>query len=274
MPYRVLTLDLDDTLLREDLTISDRTRRTLIQAQEAGTTVVLATGRPTGAVGRYARQLELARFGGYLITFNGAVVTECRTGRVLFEQNLSKDQLHELHDLSQTHRLYIQSYRGDRIITPRNNPYTEIEGRLTGMEIHEVPDFKAFMDGPATKVILLEEPTLLKATSERLRPVVEGRMAMTISKPFFLEFMDRGIDKRHSLDFLVKSLGLTAADVMAIGDSYNDLGMLEYAGLGVCMANGPADVRARADVVTASNEDDGVAEAVERYLLGDRATVG
>jgi Cof subfamily protein (haloacid dehalogenase superfamily) len=269
MPYQVLALDLDDTLLREDLTISERTRRTLLRAQEAGTTVVLASGRPTGAMVKYARDLELARFGGFLISFNGAVVTDCRTGETLFEQNLSKESLHELHDLSQRHRLFILSYRDNKIVTPRNNPYTEIEAKLTGMPIHEVADFKAVMDGPATKVILLEEPTYLKATSERIRPVVEGRMNMTISKPFFLEFMDRGIDKRKSLEFLVDRLGLGAPDVMAIGDSYNDLGMLTYAGLGVCMANGREEVRAMADAVTASNEEDGVAEAVDKYLLAE-----
>ena len=272
MPYKVLTLDLDDTLLRDDLTISDRTRQALWDAQERGTTLVLASGRPTGAMVRYARELELARFGGYLISFNGAVVTECRTGEVLFEQSLSKQSLHELHDLSVSHKLFILSYRDDTIITPRKNPYTDIEARLTGMPVHEVADFKAFMDGPATKVILLEEPTYLKATSERIRPVVEGRMNMTISKPFFLEFMDRGIDKRKSLEFLVDRLGFTAADVMAVGDSYNDLGMITWAGLGICMANGPADVRARADAVTGSNEADGVAEAVDRYLFGELTT--
>lgn len=266
MPYRILALDLDDTLLQEDLTISPRTRKALKKAQEAGVTVVLASGRPTGSIVPYARELGLPAFGGFIVGFNGAEVTDCRTGNLLFEKSLSRHDLHHLYDLSRVHGLFIQSYKGQEILTPKNNPYTEVEGRLTGLAIREVADFKAAFDGPAAKVILLEDPARLKAAAPVFQELLQGRMNVCISKPFFLEVMAQGVDKRHSLDRLVQSLGHTADAVMAVGDSYNDVGMLEYAGLGVCMANGPADVQSRADHVTGHHNEDGVAEAVERFL--------
>ncbi len=90
---------------------------------------------------------------------------------------------------------------------------------------------------------------------------------MVISKPFFLEFTDKGIDKKHSLGLLLGRLELDRDDIMAVGDSYNDMGMLELAGLGVCMENGRDEVKAMADHITGSNMHDGVAQAVERFVL-------
>ncbi|HNY30528.1 MAG TPA: Cof-type HAD-IIB family hydrolase [Fibrobacteria bacterium] len=269
MSYRMIVLDLDDTLLREDLTISPRTRDALMRAQAQGVRVVLASGRPTGAIWRYARELELASNGGWIISFNGAVVTDCATGTPVFEQALARDLIHEIHDLAREHDAGILSYVDDRIVTPRANPWTEVERGLTGMDVVEVPDFKKAIARDAIKVIVVDEPERLKATAERLRPRVDGRMNMVISKPFFLEFTSLGIDKKHSLQRLAERLSVKSSEVMAVGDSYNDLGMLDWAGLGVCMANGPQAVRDAADHVTASNMDDGVAMAVERFVFDE-----
>ncbi len=268
MPYKMVVLDLDDTLLREDLTISDRTRDSLLRAQREGITVVLASGRPTGAIWRYARELELAQHGGYILSFNGAVVTECATEHVVFQRALSKDIIHELFDHSVEHGAQILSYVDGQIVTAQANEWADIEQKLTGMEIVERPDFKGAIVQDAIKVILLQEPAYLKTVSEKLRPVVQDRMNMVISKPFFLEFTDKGIDKRFSLAQLCEKLEILPREVIAIGDSYNDVGMIRFAGLGICMKNGPQDVRAVADHVTESNMEDGVAIALEKFVFG------
>lgn len=267
MPIRMIVLDLDDTLLRDDLTISERTRKSLLEAQRRGVLVVLASGRPTGAIWRYARELDLHLHGGWILSFNGAVVTDCRTGDALFEQALPRAIIHEIHDLAMEHHAGILTYVDDRIVTPKANEWTEVEHTLTGMEVVEVPDFKAAITQDAIKVIVVDEPSNLALTAERLRPFVEGRMNMVISKPFFLEFTDKGIDKKHSLAMLLGRLELDREDIMAVGDSYNDMGMLDLAGLGVCMANGRDEVKAMADHITGSNMNDGVAQAVDRFVL-------
>lgn len=267
MPYKMVVLDLDDTLLRDDLTISDKTRDSLMRAQREGVRVVLASGRPTGAIRRYAEELDIANHGGFIISFNGAVVTDCVSKTPIFQKALSKEVVHELFDRSVEHGALILSYVDDKIVTPRANEWADVEQKLTGMEIREVPDFKGAIQGDCIKAIMLQEPVFLKAVSDKLRPLVEGRMNMVISKPFFLEFTDKGIDKRHSLQMLCEKLAILSSEVIAIGDSYNDVGMIEFAGLGICMANGPADVRAKADHVTASNMDDGVALALERFVF-------
>lgn len=273
MAYRMIVLDLDDTLLREDLTISPRTKASLLRAQAQGVKLVLASGRPTGAIWRYARELDLAAHGGWIISFNGAVVTDCATGKPVFEQALARELIHEIHDLACEHDAGILSYVDDRIVTPRANPWTEVEQTLTGMEVVEVADFKRTISQDAIKVIVVDEPDRLRKTADRLRPRVEGRMNMVISKPFFLEFTSLGIDKKHSLRQLAERLSVHADQVMAVGDSFNDLGMLEWAGLGVCMANGAEAVRQAADHVTASNMEDGVALAVERFVFNESPSI-
>jgi Cof subfamily protein (haloacid dehalogenase superfamily) len=267
MPYKMIVLDLDDTLLQDDLTISDRTREGLMRAQRQGVRVVLASGRPTGAIWRYARELEIAEHGGFIISFNGAVLTDAASGAMLFQKALSKETIHELYELSVAHGTLILSYVDDQIVTPLANEWAEVEQRLTGMEVRVVPDFKAAVQVDCIKAILLQEPTFLRAVSETLHPLVRDRLNMVISKPFFLEFTDKGIDKRHSLGLLAQTLQISSDEVIAIGDSYNDLGMIEFAGLGICMANGPAEVRAKADHVTASNMEDGIALALERFVF-------
>jgi len=267
MAYGMIVLDLDDTLLRDDLTISPRTHDALIEAQKRGVRVVLASGRPTGAIKRYASELELEQHGGWIISFNGAVVTDCRTGKTLFEQALAREIIHEIHDHAIAHDAGILTYVGDRIVTPSANEWVQVEHDLTGMDIVEVDDFKSAIQRDAIKVIVVDEPERLRKLSDRIRPAVEARMNMVISKPFFLEFTGKGIDKKYSLSLLLEETGMTRDEVMAVGDSYNDMGMLELAGLGVCMGNGRDEVKAMADHVTASNMDEGVALAVETFIL-------
>lgn len=267
MTYEMIVLDLDDTLLTEDLVISERTRSALLQAQRASVRVVLASGRPTGAMKRYAEELELSRFDGFLISFNGAVITDCATGETIFRKSLSRQQMGEIHDLAQAHGAGILGYHNDRIITPKKNPWTAVESKLTGLPVEEVADFKGLIDEESVKVIVVDEPERLSALSETLRPRVAGRLNMALSKPFFLEFTDQGINKKESLGVLCERLEVLPAAVMAVGDSFNDIGMLELAGLAVCMGNGRDEVKAIADFVTASNMEDGVAAAVERFVL-------
>lgn len=268
MPYSMIVLDLDDTLLRDDLTISPRTRASLIEAQKRGVLVVLASGRPTGAMWRYARELELDLHGGWIISFNGAVINDCRTGEAVFERALAREIIHEIHDHAMAHDAGILTYVDDRIVTPEAVEWVRVEQTLTGMDVLEVDDFKEAVHRDAIKVIVVEEPERLREIADKIRPAVEDRMSMVISKPFFLEFTDLGIDKKSSLSLLLERTGLVREQVMAVGDSYNDMGMIELAGLGVCVANGRDEVKAMADHVTESNMDDGVAVAVERFVLG------
>lgn len=269
MKYKMVVMDIDDTLIKDDKTISTAVKNAIEKAQKMGVKVVLASGRPTFAMRKLEKELELDKYGSYIISFNGAVVTESAGDRDIFKIPVKMMDAHELYDVSKEYGLFIQTYLGDNIVTEENNAFTEIEAEITGMEIKIVDDFKKSVDRDVIKLIMLEEPEKLKKAGEEIAKRFTGRFSVAISKPFFLEFTDNGIDKASAIDFLVKREGITKEEVIAIGDSYNDLSMIKYAGLGVCMANGKEDVKKESDYIAPSNEEDGVAHVFEKFIFNN-----
>ena len=267
MNYRMLVLDLDDTLLKDDRTVSELTRRRLLEAQQQGMIVVLASGRPTYAMQHLAKELCLAEYGGYFISFNGARITSCADQHILLSVDISHAQMCKLFDLAQEHGVYIQTYTEDHILVSKDNEYTQIEKEITGMDVIECADFKAEIPKTAVKAMMLEHPDRLKEVEKALRPVVENELYMTITKPFFLEFMNPAVDKGKSLVTLAQHLNVPMEQVIAVGDSYNDISMIKAAGLGVAMGNAVEAVKQAANYETADNEHDGVARVVERFFL-------
>lgn len=265
--YKMLVLDLDDTLLRDDYSISDHTRKRLIQAQELGVKVVLASGRPTPAMLRYADELQLAHYDSYMISFNGGVVTSMKTNSPVFETCLTRDEIHSLYDFSREHKVHIITYSHKGVISETESEYIDVELGLTGMPHHKVASFKQEVNHTAVKCILLENPEYLKQVENTLK-AQRSDLSVARSKPFFLEVMPQGIDKAASIDRLAQQLGIAQKEIIAVGNAGNDLSMVQYAGLGVWVDNVSDELRHHADIVVASNNEDGVAEVVERFILG------
>ena len=264
--YKMLVLDLDDTLLRDDYSISSRNKELLMQAQEKGIYVVLASGRPTPAMLQYAEELDLKRFGSYIISFNGAIITDMKKMETIFEQSLTKEQVHGLHDFSLANNVDIITYTDDSIISESTSKYIDVEVNLTQMKFNKVDCFKTAVSRSTVKCIMLENPEHLK-TVEGILKKEKPNKSVSISKPFFLEVMPKGIDKAASIAHLAKRLGIKQEEIIAVGNAGNDLTMVEYAGLGVWVDNVTPELRDRADVIVSSNNNEGVAEVVERYIL-------
>ncbi|WP_461634207.1 Cof-type HAD-IIB family hydrolase [Labilibaculum euxinus] len=266
MKYKMLVLDLDDTLLCDDHSISDRNKEMLMKAQEKGIYVVLASGRPTAAMLRYAEELDLKKYGSYIISYNGAIITDLSQQKSIFEQRLSKEQIHGLYDFSLANNVDIITYTADSIISETTSKYIDVEVQLTQMKFNKVDCFKTAVTEPAVKCILLEEPEYLKTVEAKLKHEKPNK-SVAISKPFFLEVMPQGIDKAASIARLAEKLGIRQEEIIAVGNAGNDLTMVEYAGLGVWVDNITPELRGCANVIVASNNDHGVAEVVERYIL-------
>jgi Cof subfamily protein (haloacid dehalogenase superfamily) len=263
----MIVLDLDDTLLQDDHTISPRTKQTLMDAQKLGVKVVLASGRPTSAMTEIADELELKEFGSFILSFNGAKITNCQTGEELFSSTLSPETAHRLYDLSRREDIWIHTYVGDFIVTEAGNQYTTIESEITGIKIVEVDSFKESVNEPVVKVLMVDAPDKLAQVEKTLQQELEDELSVLRSKPFFLEFTEKGVTKGTSLHHLISKLGIIREEVIAIGDSYNDLAMIEFAGLGVAMGNAPQDIKEKANYVTDTNMNDGVAKVVEEFVL-------
>jgi len=264
--YKMLVLDLDDTLLTDDHCISPLNKEILLKAQEMGVKVVLASGRPTPAMLSFAHDLELAKFGSFLISFNGGQITDMRNNQVIFERSLTKDEIHSLHDFSIQHKVHIITYSHAGVISETDSEYIDVEIALTGMPHRKVASFKAEVQSSAVKCILLEEPGYLKTIEQRLR-AERSDLSVSLSKPFFLEVVPKGIDKAASIDFLAQQLGILPHEIIAVGNAGNDLSMIQYAGLGVWVDNVTPELRHLADVIVSSNNNNGVAEVVQRFIM-------
>lgn len=268
MNYKMIVLDLDDTLLQNDGTVSKYTKEKLQEAQRKGVKVVLASGRPTFAIEQIANILELEKYDGYIISYNGARIVKCTTREEMYSSNITVRQIHELYDMSRKEGAYIQTYIGNHIIASEENKYTDIEKQITGMDIIVAKDFKKYISEDVVKAIVLQHPDRLKAIEEKWKNVIGDSMYMTISKPFFLEFMNKEVDKSKSIERLAKILGISMPEVITIGDSYNDLSMIKDAGLGVAMNNAVDCVKKVADYITDDNEHNGVAKVIEKFIIG------
>jgi len=264
--YKMLVLDLDDTLLTDDYQISERNKKRLIQAQEMGVKVVLASGRPTPAMMRYARELQLDTFDSYMVSFNGAVVTSLKSELNIFETALTTAEIHSLYDYSLTKNVHIITYSQQGVVSETFSEYIDVELGLTGIPHHKVDSFKAEVTYNAAKCILLEHPDYLKMVEKDLKQL-RPDLSVARSKPYFLEVMPKGIDKAASIERLAQLLNVSPHEVIAVGNAGNDLSMVKYAGLGVWVDNVDADLRHEADVIVSSNNNDGVAEVVERFIL-------
>jgi len=263
-----LAVDLDDTLLRSDLTISYRTRSAIKKAEDAGVKVVLASGRVSAAMESFARMLGMHRRLGYLICNNGTVIQETLAGNIAYEIRMDSKSALAAFDLADAEDFPVQIYEGDVMYVSRHNEYTEYDKKLTGLRQVVVENFRAMVGGGCHKLLIPGDPMLLAPLEKLFRAYLDDDVTLFTSKPYFLEILPARTDKGTALARVAEFLGIKREEVLAVGDSMNDEAMLRWAGIGVAMVNGNERIKAIADFVTErTNDDDGVAEVIEKYIL-------
>ncbi len=266
--YNIIVLDLDGTLTNRDKVITPRTRAALMKAQELGKIVVLASGRPTAGVKPLAEELELARFGSYILSYNGGMITNCRTGEAVFSALLPLNSNEKIISLAKEYRVDILTYEGEEIITDNADcPYAHKESAINHLPLRQVEDMASYVNFQVPKFLMLDDGDYLATVEPRVKAAMGKNFSVYRSEPYFLEIMPKGIDKARSLARLLEKLGMSREEMIACGDGYNDLTMIRFAGLGVAMENAVLPVRKAADYITASNNDDGVGRVVEKFML-------
>ena len=266
IPFRAIALDLDGTLTNHDKVVTPRTRQALLQAESKGAIIILASGRPTYGIVPVAECLELEKRGGYILSYNGGNIVNAKTGEKLFSQFLPDAVIPILYKYAKEKNHALLGYAGNEIITEMpDDQYVKEESRINKMNIRKVDNLLDALEPHPTKLLMTGDPTDMIKAEEELVEILGEKMDIFRSAPFFLELVPKGIDKAQSLLRLLSKINLTPADLMAFGDGYNDLSMLKLAGVGVAMANAAPEVRANADYVTLSNEEDGVAAALLHF---------
>jgi len=259
-------MDLDDTLLRDDWTISSRVIRAIQEAQAQGVKMTIATGRMSISARPYVEQLGLDV---PVITYHGAMIQHVLSGDILFRKVIPSAVAAEIIRYVLERGVYAQVYLKNRVITTELNKWSREYARIASVTF-ETEDLLSLLSREpegVEKILLMAEEVELDRLAPLLRQHYGEKVHITKSKPCFLEMTDCSVNKGVALAALAERLGIAQADVMAIGDSFNDLEMIKYAGLGVAMGNARAEIKEQADIVTVTNEEDGVAEAIERYVL-------
>ena len=268
MRYEMLVLDLDGTLTNSEKKITSPTKQALLEIQEAGKKVVLASGRPTPGITPLAKMLDLAKYGSYILAFNGARIINCRTGQIVYDKTVPTSAIPEVYNIVKEFQdVDVITYTDKEIISGiKSNKYDEIEAMITGMPIVEVENFVEYIDFPINKILVTGEPTTLDEVAKVLKKRFNSFLNVYKSQPFFLEVVPQNIDKANSLQKLLNSIGLTADQMICCGDGMSDLSMIEYAGLGVAMENAEPLVKEKADFITKSNDDDGVLYVINQFM--------
>lgn len=269
MNYRgILAADLDDSLLRTDLTISMRTKSAIKKAEAAGYLVVLASGRLSLAMEKYVRILNLHKKKGYVISSNGALITESNTGSIVHQAKLPSETALMVYDLADAEGFSVQIYEGDTIYVSRRNEFADMDVKLTNLHQVVAEDFRSMAQAGPLKLLVPGDPMILKPLAEILKNYLEEKATIFTSKPYFLEILPANCHKGSALAIIADLVQVPRESVIAIGDSMNDEAMIRWAGVGVCMQNGCEEIKKIADIVTRKiNDDDGVAAFIEEYLL-------
>lgn len=268
MKKKMLVMDLDGTLLDSDKRITVGTKAAIRRLQQAGHIVTLASGRPLPGMKSTVAELELEQYGGYVLAYNGARIMDWKHQEVLFQKTFEHQYLQELYAAALRHRLTILTYIDDYAIAGTDvNVYAEFEIRINGLQLKRVQDFVSYVDFPIIKCLMTGEPEQIAVCEQELLKLYGDKLGIFKSEDFFLEIAAQNINKGTSVEWLVHHLGMNREDVICCGDGYNDIPMLQYAGVGVAMANAKEVVKQAADVITGSNDKNGLAAVIERYIL-------
>lgn len=263
----VLALDLDGTLTDSKKRISERTKKSIDKFIAAGGTVALASGRPTFGVMPVAKILELDKKGGYILSYNGGCFLDCKNNKQLFMKELTHEYLPILEKQAKKFGINLMTYNGDKAYAlDIDEQYYMIEININHFIRVKADPLTPQITFPIIKCLMTADGDYLAKVEKEMKKYWEGKLNIVRSEPYFLEVTEVGIDKASTITNMVKKLGKSVDNLICCGDGFNDLSMIRAAGIGVAMANAQERVRAAADYITKSNDEDGIVDVVENLF--------
>lgn len=284
---KVIIMDIDGTLVNNKKEMTPETRDALLKAQEHGTLLILASGRPYNGLVKLGKELKMDKHNGLFVCFNGSKVVNFQTGETLFNKAISKDNAKDIFEHLKKYKgcrpmvdkgdymyvndvfdCYIQYPQGPEKFVDENGRLNvmQYESRGNSYKLCEIDDLAAWCNQDVNKILTYGEPEYLKVYHEEIYAPFKDKVNAMFTGPFYYEFTAKGIDKTEAIKSVLKPLGYTAKDVAAFGDAQNDKTMVEFAGLGVAMGNATDELKAVADEITDSNENDGIAKSLYRNM--------
>lgn len=265
MKYKLIAVDIDGTLLNSKGELTQRTRDAIHKAWKDGIVFTISTGRPIQGVMPLVEEIGLDI---PLITYNGSMVLTATTREVIYQRVMEAHAVRDVYKLGISWDVTMLVWSNNRLYTNRVDELSEKYSSLTNTPLELIESLEE-LEEEITKILWYDEVERINEMLASIPGVFQNESVVYhTSRPYFLEFVDKGASKAIAIEVLSQNYQIEREQVIAIGDSYNDESMLEYAGLGVAMGNAPEDIKAIADVITASCDEDGVAAAIEKYVYG------
>lgn len=273
-----IVMDIDGTILTDSNIVSVNTRYALFSAQKKGIQVVLASGRPSKSMMKIAKEICLEQFGGIILSNNGSNARFFDTGDIIIDEKIPHYLAIEIIQQAKAYGLFPLVDDGEYLyventfsgeIWLNNSIFNVLEFEIANGEwlLHKVDDLTKFITFPINKITITGDPSKLAENCKKLYEAFKEKVNGTLSTPFYFDITNYGVDKSSSLSIINKKLGISPAEVIAFGDSQNDLSMIQYAGIGVAMGNGSQEVKKNANFVTKSNNDDGIPYALKNFYI-------
>ena len=272
MKYKLIALDIDGTLINSSHQLTENVKQSIQKAKQKGVKVVLCTGRPLKGVESFLEELNLKEEGDYAATFNGALVQDTFSKSPISHWTLKYDDLVELYNLSEEIGSRSHFYETKTLYTFNKevSDYTVLEAHLTGIHLNITTLEEVPKDISMSKFMMIDHPEILDECIKKIPEKYYEKYTIVRSTPFFLEFLNPDANKGSGISLLAKELGLSKDEIICVGDAGNDKHMIEYAGLGVAMGNATDEIKEIADYITLSNNEDGVAHVINKFILEDR----
>lgn len=265
---KLIAIDLDGTLLREDKTLSKGNIEALHQAHEAGYDIVICTGRPLSGVRPIFEAIDLPEGDYYMIINNGCTTLSTKKWEILGKEELTLNDMHRLYQLTEDHKVQLTLFDLDHYLVVEEEA-SQLVAKDADM-VHNQPktvheeDLSRYV--PIFQAMYVGEPTAVDAFQTQHEAGLETDFNTVRSQDILFEVLPKGASKASALQALSQKLGYRREQVMALGDANNDLEMLRFAGYSVAMGNGNAAVKEIADFITLTNDDDGVAYAIHKLI--------
>ncbi|MBU3092053.1 Cof-type HAD-IIB family hydrolase [Clostridium sp. CF011] len=265
MEYKLVAVDMDGTLLTPQLEISKKTVETINRVIEKGVVFTLSTGRMYLAAMPFANMLNLDV---PIITCNGALIKCSKTGKVYDAKIIDKEYSSKIISYCEEAGLSVSIYREDDIYVKKNSENLDIHIQLDHAKPQIVNDFDSLLEGSIIKIMFNSSNKYnLEQHTRKLFELYKEKLNFYFSLPHFVEIVNKEANKSNALQNLALKFNIKREETIAIGDNFNDMDMIEYAGLGVAMGNAPDYLKDAADFVTHSNDEDGVRHVLENFIL-------
>lgn len=264
--YKLIATDMDDTLLTSQKNISIENKKSIIHAQEKGVKFVLASGRPTFAMTDFAKELQLDKFGGYILSYNGASITDCKNNKNIFSLGLNKEDITFFFKKADEYDVSILTYNDDVILYNKYTKYVDLEVVCTNFKTKQISDLSMLDFNKTMKCMMVASPEKIKELYIKLKDLVGNKYYLAISNPHFLEIANLNINKGKALQYLCDLLGIDNSEIIACGDSYNDVDMLKIAGLSVAADNAADDIKKMCSYISVNHDKNILEDVIKKYI--------